>query len=303
MIRLETKIGSVTLKNPLMPASGCFGFGHEMMERYDLNILGALVSKSVTKDLRKGNAGKRIAECEYGLLNSIGLQNPGVESFQKENKGLYNSLKIPKIVNVAGASEEEYLEVIRQLETVQWIDIYELNVSCPNVDAGGMGIGQDKKALYQLIMRTKAVTNRPVWVKLSPNVTSIAEMAKTCEKAGADALVVCNTFKGLRMNLQTGKPEIPRAVAGYSGPAIKPQALAMVYECAQAVSLPIVGVGGITSAEDVLEMLLAGASAVQIGTANLINPDIMPEIIEALPHVLKEYGYTSVQDIYRKVKK
>lgn len=303
MKRLEVDLKHFRLKNPLMPASGCFAFGHEMNAMYDLSVLGALVTKSVTYQERIGNQGLRLAECSHGLLNSIGLQNPGLKVFVEENESLYQSLSIPKIVNVAGASEEEYLKVIEDLEDVSWVDAYELNVSCPNVDAGGMAMGQDEKALESLVRKSRKKTQRPLWVKLSPQVKSIASVARIAEKAGADALVVCNTFKGLRMDLYTGKPVIPRAVAGYSGPAIKPQALAMVYETAQAVSIPVIGVGGIQTAEDVLEMFLAGASAVQIGTANLLDPYCMPKILKELPKVLEHYGYESLSEIQRKVRR
>lgn len=293
---LSVNLPGLHLKNPVIAASGCYAYGREFSMLYDLNVLGGISIKSVTLEERAGNPTPRIAETPMGMLNSVGLQNKGVDFVKKLELPFLSKFDTEIIANVAGASDEDYLEVIRRLNDSDVVKAYELNLSCPNVKEGCMAIGTDAQAVARITKACKEVATKPIYVKLSPNVTDIVEIAQAAEKAGADGLVLINTLKGLSINLKTGKPLLAAQTGGLSGPAIKPVALRMVYEVAQHVSIPIIGVGGIESAEDVLEFLNAGASAVEIGSANFKDPYIMPKIIERLPEVLKFYRYSSLQE-------
>lgn len=292
---LSIKLPGLDLKNPVIPASGCFGFGREFAQLYDLNLLGAIAIKSATPKARFGNPTPRIAETPSGMLNAIGLQNNGVDAIIEKELPFLAQFDTPILANVAGASEEEYVEVIEKLNGSDVIKAYELNISCPNVKHGGIGLGTKPELAAKVTAMAKAAATKPVYVKLSPNVTDIVEIAKAVEAAGADGLVLINTLLGMRIDLKTGKPLLANVTGGLSGPAIKPVALRMVYQVAQAVKIPVIGVGGIESAEDVLEFLNAGASAVEVGAANFVNPYICKEIIENLPAVLARYGYNSLE--------
>lgn len=293
---LSVKLPGLNLKNPIIPASGCFAYGREFAMLYDLNILGGIAIKSVTNSPRLGNPTPRIAETPSGMLNAIGLQNRGVDFVKEKELPFLAKFDTEIIANVAGASEEEYLEVIRKLNDSDVVKAYELNISCPNVEHGGMGLGTTPELAGKITRACKEIAEKPVYVKLSPNVTDIVAIAQACEAAGADGLVLINTLMGLSINLKTGKPLLANNTGGLSGPAIKPVALRMVWQVAQNVNIPIIGVGGISSAEDVLEFLLAGASAVEIGAANFKDPFICKKIIEELPAVLEKYRYNSVRD-------
>ncbi|OCN04366.1 dihydroorotate dehydrogenase B catalytic subunit [Erysipelotrichaceae bacterium MTC7] len=293
---LEIKLPGLDLKNPVMPASGCFGFGREYAELYDLSILGGIAIKSATLESRFGNPTPRIAETPSGMLNAIGLQNPGVDKIIETELPFLKQYDTQILANVAGATEEDYIEVIKRLNDCPEVHAYELNISCPNVKHGGIGLGSDPKLAANITRMAKEVATKPVWVKLSPNVTNIVEIAKAVEAAGADGVVLINTLVGMRLDLHTAKPIIANTTGGLSGPAIKPIAIRMVYQVYQAINIPIIGVGGITCAQDVLEFLYAGASAVQVGMYNFIDPYICPKIIEELPAVLKKYGCDSLQD-------
>ncbi|WP_282925686.1 dihydroorotate dehydrogenase [Helcococcus kunzii] len=297
MIDLSVKINDLTFKNPIMPASGCFGFGEDFSEIYDLNILGGIAIKSITLEPRLGNPRPRVAETPSGMLNSIGLQNPGVEKIIEEKLPFLKQLDTNIIANVAGATEEDYIEVIKRLNDFDVIKAFELNISCPNVKHGGIGLGTNPELAYNITKLAKEVSKKPVYVKLSPNVTNIVEIAKAVEEAGADAIVMINTLLGMKIDIKKGKPLIGRKHAGLSGPAIMPIAVSMVYKVYEAVNIPIIGVGGISCVDDVIEFLMAGASAVQIGMHNFINPYICKEIIEQLPNRIKELGYKSIEEI------
>lgn len=285
-------------KNPIIPASGTFGFGYEFNNLYDINILGSIALKGTTLKARYGNPLPRIAECPSGLINAIGLQNPGVDEVLNheipELSKVYDDLVI---ANVGGHSIEEYVETVRKFTTCDKVFAIELNISCPNVSGGGMAFGVDPTVAGNLVREVKKVCTKPLIVKLSPNVTDIVSMAKAVEKAGADAISLINTMLGMRINLKTGNPIISIKKGGYSGPGIFPVALRMVYEVSHAVSIPIIGIGGITNAYEVLEMMYAGASLVQIGAANLIDPYACKKIIEDLPKVMKEYNIEKLEDI------
>lgn len=291
---LSVQLPGLSLKNPIMPASGCFGFGREYSSFYDLNVLGAVIMKAATGEARLGNPTPRVAETSAGMLNAIGLQNPGVEEIVQTEVPFLRQFNIPIIANVAGSSVEEYERVVTVLNRSDDISAIELNISCPNVKEGGIQFGIDPYMAATVTERVKALSNVPVYVKLSPNVTSIVEMAQAIERAGADGLTMINTLTGMQINLQSRKPVIANKTGGLSGPAIKPIAIRMIYEVRQHVDLPIIGMGGIVRAEDVLEFLYAGADAVAVGTANFQNPLVCPEIIEQLPNVLKQYGFSSV---------
>ena len=287
-----------TFKNPVIPASGTFGFGYEFASFYDINILGSISLKGTTLEPRYGNPLPRIAECPSGLVNAIGLQNPGVDKVVNEElvklKEVYNDLVI---ANVGGHSVTEYVETCKKFNDCETVFAVELNISCPNVKGGGMAFGTDPEVASTLVKEVKKVLKKPLIVKLSPNVTDIVKMAKAVEEAGADAISLINTLVGMRINLKTGKPIISIKKGGYSGPGIFPVALRMVYEVSHAVSIPVIGMGGISNAYDVLEMMYAGASLVMVGAENLINPYACKEIIDDLPKVMKEYGITNLQDI------
>ena len=298
MVSLKTELCGIELDNPLIPASGTFGFGYEFAEIYDINMLGSFSFKGTTKDARFGNPTPRIAECEMGLINSVGLQNPGVENVIKnEIPKLQKCFHKPVMANVSGFSVEDYVYTVKELDKIDQIGWFEVNVSCPNVHGGGMSFGTSPEAAAEVTRAVKAVTKKPVIVKLSPNVTDIVAIAKACEEAGADGISLINTLLGMKIDLKRKKPVIHNKMGGFSGPAIKPVAIRMVYQVYEAVNIPIVGGGGVSSAEDVIEMMLAGASCVQVGAANLVDPMACPKIIEELPRVMEKYGITNLKDI------
>ena len=285
------------IDNPIIPASGTFGFGQEYREMYDLNILGAISIKGTTREARFGNPTPRIAECKAGMLNAVGLQNPGVEAVGHELPELAKIYRKPIIANVCGFSLEEYVEVARRMceaDNVGWI---ELNVSCPNVKHGGMSFGTDAGCAAEVTSAVKAVCSKPVIVKLSPNVTDIVAIAQACQEAGADGLCLINTLLGMRLDLQKRRPILANITGGFSGDAVFPVALRMVYQVAKVCRIPIVGCGGISTARDVVEMMMAGASAVEVGTANLINPYACRDIIEELPNVMQRLKIDNLTDI------
>lgn len=293
---LSVKLPGLNLKNPIIPASGCFGFGREFAELYDLSLLGGIAIKSATPAKRFGNPTPRVAETPKGMLNAIGLQNPGVDVIMEKELPWLAQFDTEIIANVAGACEEDYVEVVKKLNDNNVVKAYELNISCPNVKHGGIGLGTKPELAAKVTKMVKEVATKPVYVKLSPNVTDIVEIAKAVEAAGADGLVLINTLMGMRLDLRTGKPILANITGGLSGPAIKPVAIRMVYQVAQAVNIPIIGVGGITCAEDVLEFLYAGASAVEVGMQNFVDPYCCIKIIEELPHVLEKYGIHSIEE-------
>ncbi|OLP66509.1 Dihydroorotate dehydrogenase B, catalytic subunit [Bacillus pumilus] len=293
---LNVELPGLSLKNPIIPASGCFGFGKEFASLYDLSILGGIMIKATTLEPRFGNPTPRVAETGAGMLNAIGLQNPGLEGVLAHELPWLEQFDTPIIANVAGSQVDDYVEVAKHISQAKNVHALELNISCPNVKTGGIAFGTDPKMAETLTKAVKEVSSVPVYVKLSPNVSNIVEIAKAIEAAGADGLTMINTLIGMRLDLKKGTPILANKTGGLSGPAVKPVAVRMVYEVSQAVSIPIIGMGGVQSAEDVLEFLLAGASAVAVGTANFVNPFICPEIIEELPQVLAAYGYSSVED-------
>ncbi len=300
---LSTGLCGVRLDNPVVPASGTFGFGLEMAEVYDLNLLGALALKGTTREPRFGNPTPRIAECEMGMINSVGLQNPGVdEVIAKEIPALRRVFSKPIIANVSGFSVEEYVECCAKMDASDEVQIIEVNVSCPKVHNGGMTFGTSAKAVSEVVAAVKAVTHKPVFVKLSPNVTDIVTIAKACEDAGADGLTLINTVLGMRIDIKRRQPVIANKVGGFSGRAIFPIALRMVWQVANACQIPVMGCGGVATAEDVVEMMMAGASAVQVGAENLRNPFVCKEIIENLPGVMEKLGIDSLKDIIGIVK-
>lgn len=289
--------------SPIIPASGTFGFGYEFADLYDLNILGSIALKGTTLEPRYGNPLPRIAECPSGMINAIGLQNPGVDKVVNEEvKKLAKVYKHQAIANVGGHSVYEYVETVKKFNDCDEIFAVELNISCPNVKGGGMAFGTNPKVAYELVSEVRKVCKKPLIVKLSPNVTDIVEMAKAVEAAGADAISLINTLVGMRINLKTGQPIISIGKGGYSGPGIYPVALRMVYDVYKNVKIPLIGMGGVSSAYEVIEMMYAGASLVQIGAANLIDPLICKKIIEDLPKVMKEYNITDLNDIIGRAK-
>ena len=299
MGRLSVNLCGIELDNPVIPASGTFGFGREFAEFYDINILGTFSFKGTTLHPRFGNPTPRIAETPSGMLNAVGLQNPGVEHVLThelpEMKAYFHK---PVMANISGFSLEEYVEVARRLDGEAQVGWLEVNISCPNVHGGGMSFGTDPACAAQVTKAVKAVTSKPVIIKLSPNVTDIVSIARACEDAGADGVSLINTLLGLRMNLRTRKPLLANTTGGLSGPAVFPVALRMVYQVANAVKIPVVGMGGVSSAEDVLEMLMAGAAAVEVGAANLVNPCACKEIIEALPAAMDKYKIETLRDLH-----
>ncbi len=300
MTNLSVKLPGLNLKNPIIPASGCFGYGREFSELYDLSILGGIAIKSATPKERFGNPTPRIAETSSGMLNAIGLQNHGVDYIIEHELPFLANYNTEIIANVAGASEEDYLEVIEKMNDSPIVKAYELNISCPNVKHGGMGLGTSAELAKHITSLAKKVSKKPVYVKLSPNVTDIVSIAKAVEDGGADGLVMINTLLGMRIDLKSGKPILANVTGGLSGPAIKPVGLRCVYQCAKAVNIPIIGVGGISNCEDVLEYLYAGASAVEIGAANFKDPFICKKIIEELPNTLDKYGLSSITEAIAK---
>lgn len=296
MKRLAIELPGLHLKNPVMPASGCFGFGKEYSEFYDLSALGAIMIKATTVEPRFGNPTPRVAETSAGMLNAIGLQNPGLEKVLSDELPWLSKFDVPIIANVAGSTEEDYVETAREISKAANVHALELNISCPNVKKGGMAFGTIPEVAKQLTKKVKEVSEVPVYVKLSPNVTDIVEMAKAVEDGGADGLTMINTLVGMRIDIKTGKPILANRTGGLSGPAIKPVAIRMIYEVSQAVNLPIIGMGGIETAADVIEFFLAGASAVAVGTANFVDPYVCPTIIDELPALLDQLGYEHIRE-------
>ena len=298
MVDLRTKLSSLELDNPLIPASGCYGFGQDFAPLYDLNILGSISFKGTTVESREGNALPRIAECPMGMLNSVGLQNPGVKVVvEEELPALKKIFHKPLVANISGFSFEEFSILAEEMDKVENVGLLEVNISCPNVHNGGMAFGTDAKNVAEVCKRVKEKTKKPVYMKLSPNVTDITEMAKAAEAAGADGISLINTLLGMRIDIKRRRPVLANKVGGYSGPAIFPIALRMVYQVRKAVQIPIIGMGGIASAEDVIEMMMAGASAVEIGAENLVHPYICRDILENLLILCEELGISSLQDI------
>ena len=294
----EVTLCGVRLDNPVIPASGTFGFGYEFAELYDINCLGSISFKGTTIEPRFGNPTPRIAECEAGMLNSVGLQNPGAEKvLTEELPKLKKVFKKPLMANVSGFSVKDYTAAVEILDREDAIGWFEINISCPNVHGGGLAFGTSCENAAAVTAAVKKVTKKPVLIKLSPNVTDITEIAKACEAAGADGLSLINTLLGMRIDLKTKKPVLANKAGGFSGPAIKPVAVRMVYQVYEAVKIPIVGMGGISTAEDVIEMMLAGASAVEVGAANLVEPFACKNIIEDLPRVMQKYGINNLKDI------
>ena len=299
MVRdLSVELCGVALDNPVIPASGTFGFGKEMSEIYDINILGSISFKGTTRDARFGNPTPRIAECPSGLINSVGLQNPGVDAvIAHELPELRKIFRKPIIANISGFSIEEYVECCQKLDKEEQVAILEVNISCPNVHNGGMAFGTSPESAAAVTKAVKAVTTKPVFIKLSPNVTDIVAIAKACEEAGADGITLINTMLGMRIDIARRKPVIANKMGGFSGAAIFPIAVRMVYQVAHAVKIPIIGCGGVATAEDVVEMMMAGATGVQVGAENLRNPYACKEIIEELPFVMERLGIEKLTDI------
>ena len=298
MVDLKVNLSGWELDNPIIPASGTFGFGKEFSKLYDINMLGTFSFKGTTLNPRFGNPTPRIAECSSGMINSVGLQNPGVDHvIEHELVELKEYFNKKVIANVSGFSIDEYVTVCQKLDVQDVVGILEVNVSCPNVHNGGMAFGTDPKNVYEVVKEVKKVTTKPVYVKLSPNVTDIVTIAKSAEDAGADGISLINTMLGMRIDLKTKKPVIANKMGGFSGSAIFPVAVRMVYQVYENVKIPIIGMGGVATAEDVIEMMLAGASAVQVGAQNLVNPFACKEIIENLPKVMEKYKINSLKDI------
>ncbi len=298
MEQLKVELCGITLDNPVIPASGTFGFGYEFAELYDINCLGTFSFKGTTKDPRFGNPTPRIAECTAGLINAVGLQNPGVEKvISEELPRLKKCFHKPVMANVSGFSVEDYAYTCERLDKEEQVGWIEVNISCPNVHGGGMSFGTDPAAAAEVVRAVKKVTRKPVIIKLSPNVTDIVAIAKACEEAGADGISLINTLLGMRFDLKKRQPIIANKMGGFSGPAIFPVAVRMVYQVAQAVNIPVIGMGGVSSAEDVLEMMMAGATAVEVGAANLVDPYASKKIIEDLPRAMKQYNIEKLSDI------
>lgn len=303
MVDLKVTLSGITLDNPVIPASGTFGYGKEFAELYDLDILGSISFKGTTKDARLGNPLPRIAECPSGLINSVGLQNPGLDAVcEKELPELAKLYHKPLIANISGFSLDEYVACAKAMDKQPQVGIIEVNVSCPNVHNGGMAYGVLPESAAEVTRAVKAITTKPVYIKLSPNVTDIVSIAKACEDAGADGISLINTLLGMRIDINRRKPVIANKMGGFSGPAIFPVAVRMVYQVANAVNIPVIGMGGVSSARDVIEMMMAGATAVQVGAANLVNPFACKEIIEELPSVCEELGIERLADIIGCVK-
>ena len=298
MGRLSVDLCGIELDNPVIPASGTFGYGYEFAELYDINVLGTFSFKGTTRDARFGNPTPRIAECTAGMINAVGLQNPGVEKVINEELPKLKKCFDKKVMaNVSGFSVEDYAYTCEKLDKEEQVGWLEVNVSCPNVHGGGMSFGTDPKAAAEVTAAVKAVTNKPAIIKLSPNVTDIVAIAKECEAAGADGISLINTLLGMRIDIKTKRPVIANKMGGFSGSAIFPVAVRMVYQVANAVNIPVVGMGGVSDAEDVIEMMLAGATAVEIGAANLVDPYACRDIIRKLPEAMDKYGIDSLKNI------
>ncbi len=303
MVNTKVTLCGIELSNPVIPASGTFGFGYEFAELYDINELGTFSFKGTTKEPRFGNPTPRIAECTAGMINAVGLQNPGVEKvISQELPKLKKRFHKPVMANVSGFSVEDYAYTCEKLDKEEQVGWLEVNVSCPNVHGGGMSFGTQPEAAAEVTRAVKAVTTKPVIIKLSPNVTDIVSIAKACEKAGADGISLINTLLGMRIDIRRRKPVIANTMGGFSGPAIFPVALRMVYQVAHAVNIPVIGMGGVSSAEDVIEMMLAGATAVEVGAANLVNPYICRDIVRELPAVMEKYEINNLNEIIGGVK-
>ncbi len=297
-VNTRVTLCGIEMDNPVIPASGTFGYGYEFAELYDINILGSFSFKGTTKDPRFGNPTPRIAECTAGMINAVGLQNPGVDKvISEELPKLAMCFHKPVMANVSGFSVADYAYTCERLDAEEQVGWLEVNVSCPNVHGGGMSFGTDPAAAAEVTRAVKAVTKKPIIIKLSPNVTDIVSIAKACEAAGADGISLINTLLGMRIDLKTKRPVIANKMGGFSGAAIFPVAVRMVYQVAHAVSIPVVGMGGVTSAEDVLELMLAGATAVEVGAANLVDPFASKKIVEDLPRVMEKYGVASLSEI------
>ncbi|MBT2731404.1 dihydroorotate dehydrogenase [Carnobacterium sp. ISL-102] len=302
MNRLAVKLPGLALKNPIMPASGTFGFGELHLDKYDYDLLGAIIIKSTTIDARAGNANPRYHHLETGVLNAVGLKNPGVDVIVAEKLPALARFNTPVIASVAGTTIEDYCEVTKKLCRSSVVRALEINVSCPNVKEGGLTFGSSPESVYEITKAVKAVATVPIYIKLTPNVTNIVEIAQAAEKGGADGISMINTVVGMSIDLATKKPILANKTGGLSGAAIKPIAIRMVYQVSRAVSIPIIGMGGLSTVDDVLEMLMAGASAVAVGTANYANPLICKELIEALPKRMDELGIESIESLIEEVK-
>ncbi len=301
MVNTKVTLSGWTLDNPVIPASGTFNFGKEFADFYDINILGTFSFKGTTKEPRFGNPCPRIAETPMGMINSVGLQNPGIDhviAHELPEMKKYFNKKV--IANISGFSIDEYVHCCKLIDKEEQVGLIEVNVSCPNVHNGGMAFGTDPENVYAVTKAVKEVTTKPVYIKLSPNVTDIVPIAKAAEAAGADGISLINTLLGMRIDIKTGKPVIANTMGGFSGPAVFPVALRLVYQASHAVNIPVIGIGGVSSAEDVIEMMYAGATAVQVGAANLVNPYVCKEIIEELPRVMEKYGIKDLNDIIGK---
>lgn len=297
MSRLNLQLPGLDLKNPIMPASGCFGFGREYAQLYDLSKLGAIMIKATTVETRKGNPTPRVAETSAGMLNAIGLQNPGIDKVMAEELKFLESYDVPIIANVAGTEVADYVEVAARISKASNVKALELNISCPNVKCGGIQFGTDPETAKQLTAAVKEASSVPVYVKLSPNVTNIVDIAKAVEAGGADGITMINTLVGMRLDERTGKPVIANGTGGLSGPAIKPVAIRMVYDVYKAVHIPIIGMGGVTCAQDVIDFMSAGASAVAVGTANFVDHFVCPTIIDELPEKLDALGFNHISEV------
>lgn len=303
MNRLAVKLPGLELKNPIMPASGCFGFGKEYARYYDLEQLGAIMIKAATVEPRFGNPTPRVAETPSGMLNAIGLQNPGLEAIMHEILPEIAQYNVPIIANVAGSTQEDYVKVCQMISTAPNVKAIELNISCPNVKHGGIAFGTDPEVAFTLTQAVKKVSTVPIYVKLSPNVTDIVPIAQAVAAGGADGITMINTLLGMRIDLKTRKPILANQTGGLSGPAVKPVAIRLIDQVSRAVSLPIIGMGGVTTVDDVLEMFMAGASAVAVGTANFTDPWICPKLIEALPKRMDELGIDTLENLIASVRK
>lgn len=298
MVDTSVNLASLDLANPIIPASGTFGYGLEFAELYDINILGSFSFKGTTKEPRFGNPTPRIAECQRGMINAVGLQNPGVDKVISEELPKLAMVFNKKVVaNIGGFSVEDFVYTAEKLDKEEQVGILEINISCPNLHNNGVNFGNSASSAAEITKAVKSVTTKPVFIKLTPNVTDIVEIAKACEDAGADGISMINTLLGMRIDLKTKKPVIANKMGGFSGPAIKPVAVRMIYQVYEAVKIPILGMGGVETAEDVIEMMLAGATAVSVGAANLVDPFVCKKIIEDLPAVMKKYGISSLKDI------
>ena len=298
MVNTKVKLCGIELDNPIIPASGTYGFGYEFAELYDINILGSLSFKGTTLEPRFGNPTPRIAECDSGMLNAVGLQNPGVDKvIEVELPKLRKVFGKPTMANVSGFSLEEYVETVRKLDTQNDIGWFEINISCPNVHGGGMSFGTSPEMAETVTRAVRDVTKKPIIIKLSPNVTDIVSIAKACEAGGADGVSLINTLMGMRIDLKSRRPILANKTGGFSGPAIKPVAVRMIYQVYDAVKIPIVGMGGVSTAEDVIELMLAGATAVEVGAANLVNPCAARDIILDLPRIMEKYRINSLEEI------